>query len=349
MAALYDTKNCAEPPSVPSRCQLSQKVKTFNRGSFSTGTTGYGFIQVVPPVMIVNDSAAVNFTTATSVGTASTAGGSFTNTSNGGNGNSPFATASYGTTVSTLAWKLVGCTLYLKYSGTELNRGGDLVLVEEPNHKSLNTLSYNTSMNFDFAKRVPMGNDWVHISFTPNALSSSTILNDDTDFNTYNPTTFSNYLGAYVNTAGAPQPLDYEVYCWFEVVGSIARGATSSYEDPIGFSAVVGAAEQFQQLDSILGMDGFVHAVENQLDNMSGVATNATHKQNWAGLAAFLPQLADIATRALSGAATGALKEFGYKKDKSEKKPRVLPPPPPPPPPKLRAALQAQAAKLKKR
>ncbi len=357
MAALYDTKNCAEAPSVPVNCQLSLKVKTFVRGSFSSGTTGFGYIVVQPSDMVVNDSPPVGFTTSSSVMTSATTGGAATGTSNSGNCNSLYASSSFGSSTGNLSWKLVACTLYLKYAGTELNRGGDMILVEEPNHRSLLGYSYNTVMSLEYAKRVPMSGDrWVSVSYTPNDVSNASAPaapGNETVFLSVNPTTVGTvYLGAYVNTAGAAQPIDYECYCWFEAVGATARGATSSYEDPIGFAAISGATEQFQQLDSVLGMDGFVHAVENQLDNMSGVGQNATHKQNWMGLAAFLPQLKEIATRALSGAANGALKEFGYtKKDKKKKLVAPLPPPPPPPPraraaPALAHALQS--VKLKK-
>lgn len=346
VAALYDTKSCAEPPSVPSGCQLSQKIKTFNRGSFSTGTTGFGMIQVQPTCMAVNNAPPVGFSTTTTVATSATLGGAYTNMTNGGNCNAPFSTGSYGSSAGLLAFKLIGCTLYLKYAGTELNRGGDMILVEEPNHRSLNLYSYNTAMGFDYAKRVPMSTEWVSVSFTPNRLSTAAgaPLVDETTYVAVDPSTVGTiYLGAFVNTAGASQPIDYECYCWYEVVGALARGATSSYEDPIGAAAIWGACEMFQQLDSVLGLDGFIHAIENQLDNQSGVSRDATHKQNWAGLAAFLPQLADVATRALSGAASGALKEFGYKKVKPT---RTLAPPAPPAPPARKA--QALTASLLK-
>ncbi len=118
------------------------------------------------------------------------------------------------------------------------------------------------------------------------------------------------FLGVIINSAGASQPFDYEVYSWFEVVGSIARGASISFDDPIGYAAVNGAANQFQQLDSVLGIDGFLHAVSTQLQNCSGVGLNSTHAQNWAGLAAFLPQIASIATRAASAVGSGLMREF---------------------------------------
>jgi len=356
-AALYDPKNCQEAPNIPTSTQLSQKVKTFTRGSFASGTTGYGYIVVQPSEMISNSVPAATASTSTTVATAATLGGSYTNLASSSNSNSPWASTSYGTSAAQLQWRLIGCALYLKYAGTELNRGGDIILVQEPGHRSLNLYSYNTAMTFDHAKRVPMGNDWVHVCYTPGTYAGPIgNVTDDTDFSSTSPDSVGTlYLGAFVNTAGASQPLDYELYCWFEVVGSLARGATISYSDPIGFAAIDGAADEYGQLDSVLGMDRFVHSIENQLDNMSGVAQNASHVQNWAGLAAFLPQLAEVAKRALGGAAKGALKEFGYV-NKEKKKQKSAPPLPPPPRPHAapskaltNAALKAAAMKLKTR
>lgn len=359
LAALYDPKSCAEPPSVPKSTQLSQKVKTFVRGSLNTGTTGYGVLELQPSIMCVNDTSAGLTTTATSVMTPSTGFTSATNTVNLPLSNSPFASGAFGTSATSLAWKLVGCAIYFKYAGTELNRGGDAIMLEQPAHASLGATSYNTSLSFDYAKRVPIINDWQHLCYTPQDVvgTAATTGIVETDFCTVFPQNVGAfYLAVAFNTAGAPQPIDYEIYAWFEVVGQSARGATMSYADPIGFAAVIGAAEAFQQLDSVIGADGFIHAVEDQLDNMSGVGRNATHKQNWAGLAAFLPQLKEVATRALSGMANGALKEFGYKKAKPKVPMAKLPPPPPPrrqvpqaPPPPLKTQLMRAAANLKKR
>nr|UHS71795.1 MAG: hypothetical protein [Permutotetraviridae sp.] len=361
MAALYDPRTMSEEASVPNDTSLSQKVKVSSRGSFSTGTTGYGYIAVQPTCMLTNNAAPGTATTATSAGGAPSLGNAYTNTASVGVANSPWAQATYGSGPGKLTWKLVSCALYVKYAGTELNKGGDIILIEEPTNKSLLVYSYNTAMNYDFAKRVPVTGDWVHVSFTPGGAPNGTVAPVTTSYSNGDPTAVGSLtLGAFVNSAGAAQPYDYEIFACFEVLGDTVRSATSSYADPIGFSAISAAADQYMQLDSVLGIDGFLHGVENQLDNMSGVGKNAQHVQNWAGLAAFLPQIADIATRALSGAATGALKEFGYKKAKpKEGKPSkklIAPLPPPPPPPRVKApipplskALLLQRAALKKR
>jgi len=321
MAGLYDPRATAEEVSVPHGIQLSQKVKTFIRGSFSTGTTGYGFISVSPQAMLTSDQAPATWTTANSVGTGADAQSNFTlQAGNTVFANSTFQAASYGlSSTNLLTWKLAGCALYVKYAGTELNRGGDMVLTEQPGHATLSGSSYTGILGFDFSKRVSVTNEWQHINWTPNS-------DAECEWSPASPivASFPRCLTIMAASAGSPQPFDFEIYCCFEVVGQLARSATLSFEDPIGYSAILGASNQYQQLDSVLGADGFVHAVEDQLANMSGVGRNATHRQNWAALAAFLPALASIATSALSGAARGAIKGMGVKlkktPDQKEKK-----------------------------
>lgn len=342
LACLYDPRGTLEPPNVPTNTQLSLKVKSFGRGSFSTGTSGYGYIDVYPFRMLANDLTFAVTSQNSSVGGASTALNSFSNLVNLGANNSPYATAAYGNGVTQLGWKLAGCAVYVKYAGTELNRGGDMLLVEQPNHISLSAASYNNCMAFDMVKRVPISTEWQHICFTP--ANDSEV--EFTTASTPSSASFStDCLAVIVNSAGASQPFDYEVYAWFEVVGTSARGATISFDDPIGYSAVSGATNQFQQLDSVLGADGLIRAVETQLNNMSGVALQATHQQNWVGLTSFLPQIASVAQKALGGALNGALGSFGY-----TKQPQVrLAPPRPPPPPSARKPSTKQSAPQKKK
>lgn len=293
MSALYDPRTCAEEPSVPHSTALSQKVKCFSRGSFNTGSTGYGFVAVAPFIAAVSDLSPITTSVTSSSMTASTLLSSVAAVANA-NTNSPYTSSSIGTGSGKLQYRLVGGALYVKYAGTELNRGGDMILFEESNHTSVFNYTYNTALGQDYAKRVPVSGDvWQWVSFTPNNLSEC-----EYSAITGSAPYLTPILAVIVNSAGATQPFDYEFFGWYEFTGQAARGATASYDDVIGFSAVTGAANQFQQLDSVLGIDGFLHSVNNQMDNFSGVSRSATHQQNFAGLAAFLPQILSVAKRA---------------------------------------------------
>lgn len=337
MAALYDPRTCAEEPSVPFDTNLSLKQKVFIRGSFSTGTTGYGVISFNPIAIMANDLSPMTYTVATSTGGSGTILNSFTALSNGSNSNSLFATSAFTASPNGLLWKLTGAALYVKYADTELNRGGDMVLIEQPNHQTLGLVSYVSALNNDFVKRVSMGTDWVRVCYTPNGPNETSYSSGSPGSSAF----FKDFLGVFVNSAGSARSFDFEAFAWFEVVGQAARGASISMDDPIGYHAVLGAANQFQQLDSVLGADGFLHAVEDQLANVSGVGRNTTHQQNWAGLAAFLPQIAGVATRALSSAGKSILTDLTAG---SRSRP-VAPPASIPRPPTVKQVIKKKKAK----
>jgi len=305
MAALYDPRSVKEEVWVPVNAQLSQKTCIFARGSFNTGTTGYGIVAATPQMF--NDIASVFYSSATTVATSATTGGAMTNMASSVP-NSPFASTTIGQNVSgtgLMSWRPVAQAIYVRYAGTELNRGGDMILFEEPSHGDLYQYSYNTALALDGAKRVSVSSDWQHVSWVP--VNAQTGALDETAWS-FSPTAPARRnIGIFINSAGASQPFDFEMFQWGEFVGSLARAPSISFNDPIGFQAIVGASSMFQQLDSVLGIEGFVRSVEAQLNNQSLPRTEPPHA-NFVGLLPFLPKLAEMIGPVLKGALKGGLR-----------------------------------------
>jgi len=358
MAALYDTRGVLEDPWVPWECRLSQKVKSWSRGTFSTGTTGIGFVTVTAQAF--SDVAAGISSTATSVATAATTIAATTNTVSLANSNSCFAVTQVGATVGLMNWRPVGCTLYVKYAGTQNNKGGDMILLEEPQHASTNAYTYNSALGVDGAKRVDVSDKWQSISWCPGNNQGV----DETVFSFSSSTNANRTLAIFVNSAGAPQPFDYEIYWWTEFAGALARSPTLSFNDPIGFTAVQGAGQMFNQLDSELGIAGFIRAVEAQLNNQSLPRTEPP-TANFVGLLSFLPQLAALAGPYIKGAIQGALNVGSQQQpvrrpERPPEAPRrvesLRPPAPPrrveslrpPPPPPRTVSLKSVPARKKR-
>jgi hypothetical protein len=302
MAALYDPRGCFEETWIPQGAVLSQKSKIFSRGQFSTGTTGVGFMMVGGRT--ANDIAFTTCTGSTSVGTTATLASAFTNLSTAARLNAPFATAQFTSTAGGVQSRIVGMSLYAKYVGTELNKGGDMLLVEEPDHLDLLGYSYETAMGLDGAKRVKVSNDWQHVCRVP-------ATDAELDFRAAEGLVGSGgrTFGIFVSSAGAPQPFDFEIFAHVEYSGTPARSPSVSFNDPIGFQAVYGASDMFQQLDSELGLQGFVDAVHSQLLNQSLPATHPANG-NWTALLSFLPQLKQLAMPLVRGAAGFAGKQL---------------------------------------
>jgi len=298
VAALYDPRGCFEAPWIPSQTALSQKTRFFARGSFSTGTTGIGYIGA----LVAGDyqTGSLIFSTPTTVMTPSTNAASATNNSSAVT-NSPYDLSIFGTGAQQLSWRPVGAALYVRYAGTELNRGGDMLLMEEPNHSDGMAYSYNTALSIDGVKRIPIDGDWHHVCVTPNTVGDT------------NWSTSSNYYGGrplmvFINSAaGNAQPYEFEFYVWGEFLGTPARAVSASYNDVVGFDCVQGAANMYMQLDSELGLDGFVKAIHAQQAQTSGCRVVGAPAGNWAGLLSFLPAIANLVGPPLVAAARGAL------------------------------------------
>lgn len=305
VAALYDPRQCYEEASIPTEASYSEKIHVYSRGTFNSGTTGIGCIAVAANGA-ANDAVTVKASTNTTVMTSATLFAAATNLATA-NSNSQFASAAFGVGPGKLVQRCVGMALYVKYAGTELNRGGDYLLFEEPAHGDISNAStgysYTLALGQDGCKRPSITNDWVHVAYVPNSSAEcgfgSTAGNAVFGSN--------QVLAIFVNSAGASQQFEYEYNAWYEIVGSPARAATISFADPIGFAVVQAAGTMYQQLDCVLGLDGFMRAIHAQQRNQSGVLSVGAPHGNWAGLLAFLPGLAALlepVARSAAGAAS---------------------------------------------
>lgn len=299
-ACLYDPRNVFESCSIPEKAEYSQKTKLFSRGSFATGTTGVGFLYAGPTG--ASDSSVGAYSIATSVGTQATQFGAFTNLTAVQGMNSPYVAADFSGGVNQVKGRVVGWSLYVKYAGTNLNEGGNMVLFEEPQHQSVASFTYNNLLTFDNARRVPVSDEWQNVCWMP-------VTGAETEFTLTFGGAANPSLCVAIVSAAAAQPFDYEIWEHCEFVSNRARSATLSFNDPIGYAAIDGAGDMFGQLDSHLGMQGFVDAIHAQLLNQS-LPSTVRAQDNWVGLLSFLPQLAHLAAPILKGAIAGGARAF---------------------------------------
>lgn len=308
IAALYDTRQCLESAAAPLQTAYSEKTTMFCRGQFNTGTTGFGYAIVSPTAAA--DLTNVTVTGASSVGVASTVLSAYTVLTNVLN-NSSYSNSSFVAGANSLQGKVTAITLYVRYAGTVNNMGGDYLLVEEPNHNDLNAnYSYNSCLAMQNSKRVPISKEWVSVSYTPNSIaelafgSSSRI-----------PGVNANYiLGIMVSSALAGMPFEFEMHAKWEINGAPARASTITFEDVIGASLVMSAANMCGQLDCSLGLDGFMAAIHAQAQNLSTNLIRGAPRGNWAGLLPLLPKLASLVLPSLATIGGKLLKSLGKKK-----------------------------------
>lgn len=222
-------------PNYPALQSLKQR--SWSKGVVSTGTLGIGFVWFDPRVGAVNDLNCVFYTDNTFAGTAfsvpPTVGVGFSKS------NSGLVSTQFGPQ-ATLAYRVVSAGVRARWTGTELNRGGQMICLQNPNHASLLGLA---PVNLDLVQqtvRLPVKDDqWTNTLFFP-------LDSDDLNFRKTFPNTAtaadsdSYYIGIMfvAPSGGTGGTFEWEVYFNHELTGYNVRGQTPSHNDPSGFAAV---------------------------------------------------------------------------------------------------------------
>lgn len=234
-------------PSIP-----SQRIRTWVRGSMSTGTAGYGSISA-NPFFVANTTASagftpVRFTDNTYAGAISAgfpvAAGSVVGV-NKVYANSPYSAAQISATG--IMFRVVAAGLRIFYTGTVLNKGGVLYGLQHPNHQSIEGYTPDNMMAFEEAAKTSNTNETK--TFT---VYYKPVDQDDLEFSSANgkagndddPVTVNggHYMGiAVVAPIGTPfvaQQFDFEYFSIIEFTGPNVPSKQPSDADPQGFSAV---------------------------------------------------------------------------------------------------------------
>jgi hypothetical protein len=202
----------------------SQKNKTFIRSRFALGTTGFGYVSILPT--IVNDVATVKVTQATSVGGSSTLLGSYTNLVDHFNTQLPYTAANI--TGNQLQGRIVACGHRIKYVGALANRNGTVVGMEEPDHRNIPSIySFDTLSTNPYSIMERIGPDEWDMTVCYSGPS------DPAHFEYLNSTTPLNsaqfMVIAVSGTAG--DVYEFEYYQHTEYIGQLAVAKTASHVD----------------------------------------------------------------------------------------------------------------------
>lgn len=218
-------------PSFPALPSL--KVKVYTRGTAYTGTAGVGFVGFNALGAVAGDRNCIFLTDATFAGTGfdvtSTPGVS------GAPANAPFNIADFD---GTLAARVVGCGLRIRYGGTELNRGGFKVALVDPTHSSLNGRDEASLNREKQTKRYAVSRQWTNILWRP-------VQNSELQFATTAAAVTPNAGVLMISPDVSINELfEWELFGIIEYQGVAARGQTHTNTDPIGFAAVTSTVAQ---------------------------------------------------------------------------------------------------------
>lgn len=217
---------------------LSYKFRVWSKGTlFTSNVTGVGFIIADPTTAVANDVVALYTTGATFTGSVLTNGGAGVNNAVT---NSPFALAAFGDVAALAAYRVVCAGIRIRYVGTELNRGGQIIALLDPTGSSMIGNSSVAMLAEPQARKFPVNRTWTTVTWRPTD-------NQDYSFQ-INPAANSpaSLFGPMAIMVIAPNltPIEFE---WefsavYEVNGRNIRGQTVTEVDPQGQAAVYGTS-----------------------------------------------------------------------------------------------------------
>jgi hypothetical protein len=212
----------------------TQRIKNMLRGTMRLGTTGQGYVYCNMP--IANNATAIQATTVTSVGTASTALDSFTNTLGFNAVKLPYTAGQLNTTNT---GRVVSQVLKVRYTGTEAGRNGVVTTIEQPTTTTtrLNVANGNTilQMTSSLNERPSPTGEWHVVKYTGPSTPPQASLQPSSLWDTYLA-----QLVVFVNGV-AGDSYEWEFFGHYEFNGQDVAGTEVSHADPGMFAKVVEA------------------------------------------------------------------------------------------------------------
>lgn len=262
----YNANPCCLPlfPALP-----SLKGKCWIKGTLSTGAAGSAFIQVNPT--LANDAtlaqgcAAIVSNVSWGFGRTATAAERTVVTGglSGLNFNSPYTVAMLAT-VGGVEWRVVSLGIRVRYTGPEIERGGTIYCLEDPDHMDLQNESPPTLMAFPKCYRSQVNRDWVTCNWVPKRATEVEYTSN------YSYTIMRWPLLVYIQAASNTSvTYEYEITMNYESIGSYVPTRTMSYAaDPAVKSGL--ASLNSGPVQGI--MDGFLSTYTGQ--PLLGYASN---------------------------------------------------------------------------
>lgn len=244
----------------------SWKTRIWQKGTFSTGTNGVGFVVVAPRNFYTSDGGGVSKSTITY------AGAGFPGTYSGAgitqaNSNAPYPQASIGEAAKLAQFRQVALGIRVWYVGSELSIQGEMVALRQPDNESVLGLTMDETLAFPSSRRVaissaraPLDVRWTPMK--PKELEFQGVV--DNNF----------CLGILATGPNASANIfSYEVYAIGEYIGYNVPNRSPSHADPAGFAAVLTAVQN--QGDSWYGdvrdsVGSLISAAWNGLKDLSG-------------------------------------------------------------------------------
>jgi len=255
-------------PTFPSKA--SQKNTAWIRGSLTIGTGGFGFVIVAPCLANNAGLGCAFYTNSTYSGTSVLATSSSIGTTvNSSYLNTPWAATNFVSSFTSqppaISGRIVSAGLSLCYTGSELNLGGEVFALVEPNHGNLNGFTQTGLLAYKEAKIIDVTSERRCSWITTSGIDSNEVqYPNSTDAGIspfiYYPFSQNQILDTSIsNTGGAPlcfqvtgtlgNTYRFEYVQHTEFIGANASPmATPTHSDARGFEMVNTAANRIPQM-----------------------------------------------------------------------------------------------------
>jgi hypothetical protein len=222
----------------------SKKVKVTTRGAFEAGTQGEAFVALIPQCK-TSDAGVLLITNSLYAGTSTTPlPRSGTGLVSVNAAKLPYTTTDFDVN-QTVRGRVVGVGLRVRYTGTELNRGGKLIALRHPDNADLipftPQFSSQAITQFETARTYPITRDWVTLNYRPTRPSeynyaSSACGDADEAVGAFR------YSSVFCVTGAVPSaPFEFQVVQFIEYIpgekGSIDN-VTKVHSDIVGLSHI---------------------------------------------------------------------------------------------------------------
>jgi len=245
LQALENPFHLDQPACIPDLHAVpSKKIKAILRGNFEIGTNGDGFI-VHNPQTKGNDARIIVASTSS---WASTGGSTIVPTLGGLNtadfvmAKLPYPNTAFAATVTGgIEGRVVGTALRIRYTGREIDRGGQIVAFRDPDNENVTSVrTFQQLKDFETSRTYEVSRDWVTVNYRPTRPAEFEYSRSGDLAGTdpiSGPAVVRWSQGFTIQGAVPGSPFEFEVVSFVEYLGNIDN-VTHTHSDIVAMSYI---------------------------------------------------------------------------------------------------------------
>jgi len=203
--------------------------------------------------------------------------------------------------------RVAAATLRVRYVGTELNKGGTILGIQEPNHGSVVGMTTAGMLGYPSGKRVSINQmkngEWFELNYIPADVNDTYFVNSVTGSSVYASVYYNDgvacswdiypFIGCYISNPVASAVFEFEAFGVVEYAGPLVSPKTVTIPDTQGFHSVLASLSQAVEhagrtpetsASGSLSTPGFLNRVFNTANKL---LTDATPRMVEMGSQAF--------------------------------------------------------------